>query len=208
MFTENKYKTWYDKIVGEARVRIRITGEIYEKHHIIPKSLGGGNEKSNLVHLTHREHFTCHRLLVKMTEGEDKRRMSYALWMMASCKRVVTAHQYALAKRALVETGRQIKHTDEFKANMSKRHKGKIVTAETRAKIGAKTLSRDRMFGRYELSYSNGSVIEVIDLQTFCKNNKMNYSTLSQLANGTYKHKSKLDFTIKKTGYVLVPRNH
>lgn len=41
-----------------------------EKHHIIPKSLGGSNEPSNLVILTAREHFIAHLLLSKMySEG-------------------------------------------------------------------------------------------------------------------------------------------
>lgn len=29
----------------------------FEKHHILPKSLGGTNDKENLVKLTAREHF-------------------------------------------------------------------------------------------------------------------------------------------------------
>jgi hypothetical protein len=41
--------------------------------------LGGSNEKENLVELTAREHFVCHWLLIKMTEGEDRSKMLYAL---------------------------------------------------------------------------------------------------------------------------------
>ena len=37
-----------------------------EKHHIIPRSLGGSDSVDNLVKLTAREHFLCHWLLVKM----------------------------------------------------------------------------------------------------------------------------------------------
>jgi hypothetical protein len=37
-----------------------------ETHHIIPRSLGGTNDKENLVDLTAREHFICHLLLTKM----------------------------------------------------------------------------------------------------------------------------------------------
>ncbi len=39
-----------------------------ERHHIMPKSLGGSNNKSNLINLTAREHFVCHWLLTKMVE--------------------------------------------------------------------------------------------------------------------------------------------
>jgi len=37
-----------------------------ERHHIIPKSLGGNNDHENLVVLWYREHYIAHRLLVKM----------------------------------------------------------------------------------------------------------------------------------------------
>ena len=41
----------------------------YEVHHIVPRCLGGGNEKENLVNLPPREHFIVHQLLAKMHGG-------------------------------------------------------------------------------------------------------------------------------------------
>lgn len=38
-------------------------GKYYEKHHIIPKWMGGSDKKENLVLLTAREHYLCHYLL-------------------------------------------------------------------------------------------------------------------------------------------------
>jgi len=35
----------------------------YERHHILPRSLGGSNDPQNLVKLTVREHYIAHRLL-------------------------------------------------------------------------------------------------------------------------------------------------
>jgi 5-methylcytosine-specific restriction endonuclease McrA len=35
-----------------------------EIHHILPKSLGGSNDKSNLVELTAREHYIVHMLIM------------------------------------------------------------------------------------------------------------------------------------------------
>ena len=37
-----------------------------EKHHIIPKCIGGTDDSSNLVVLTAREHFIAHQLLAMM----------------------------------------------------------------------------------------------------------------------------------------------
>jgi hypothetical protein len=41
--------------------------------------MGGTDEKDNLTYLTAREHFICHWLLVKMTEGQARSKMIYAL---------------------------------------------------------------------------------------------------------------------------------
>lgn len=65
-----------------------------ESHHIIPRSLGGSNKKSNLVNLTAREHFICHLLLVKIfekrkvynfnfdNEKQALKKMSYGIYSM------------------------------------------------------------------------------------------------------------------------------
>jgi hypothetical protein len=82
IFIDNKYTHWYNSIITSAATRNFTDGRYLEKHHIIPKSLGGTNKKSNLVFLTAREHFICHRLLTKMTEGIYKRKMFYAQNMM------------------------------------------------------------------------------------------------------------------------------
>ena len=63
---------------GQERV---IEGYV-EKHHIVPKSLGGSNLSSNISRLTPREHFVAHILLIKLTTGRDLRKMCYALHKM------------------------------------------------------------------------------------------------------------------------------
>jgi hypothetical protein len=73
----NKYSKLYYKITDNAKQR---TTEGYtERHHITPQSMGGSNDTANLVELTAREHFICHWLLIKMTEGKDRSKMLYAL---------------------------------------------------------------------------------------------------------------------------------
>lgn len=83
------YKNIYYKIIKNAKKETengnRCIG-YFEKHHILPKSLGGSNDKNNLVKLTAREHFICHWLLVKMYDkGTTERyKMLCALWRMQS----------------------------------------------------------------------------------------------------------------------------
>lgn len=73
----NKYENWYNNITTNAKAR-NLSGYT-ERHHIIPKSLGGNDTKENLVDLTAREHFICHWLLIKIYSGEAKSKMVYAL---------------------------------------------------------------------------------------------------------------------------------
>jgi hypothetical protein len=57
------YKKIYEFII--ERAKNRSLNCYVEKHHIIPKCLGGLNNKDNIIKLTAKEHFICHRLLVE-----------------------------------------------------------------------------------------------------------------------------------------------
>lgn len=83
MFNDSKYTEIYYKIIGAALAR---TPNAYvERHHIIPKSLGGADEPNNIVKLTAKEHFICHRLLTKMvSDPQHQIKMHNAVWMMQS----------------------------------------------------------------------------------------------------------------------------
>jgi hypothetical protein len=82
IFIDNKYTHWYYSIISNALSRQSLS--YTEKHHIIPKSLGGDNSLSNLVRLTPKEHFVCHRLLTKMVlEETAKIKMHNAVFQMS-----------------------------------------------------------------------------------------------------------------------------
>ena len=97
------YKAIYYKIIENAKKETengnRHVG-YYEKHHILPKSLGGTNNKENLVKLTAREHFLCHWLLVKMYDKGtiERNKMLCAFWRMQSVnnihKRYINSRAY------------------------------------------------------------------------------------------------------------------
>lgn len=79
MFVDNKYTTWYWSIISNAKSLNRSRRQGYfERHHIIPKSLGGTDLAENLVLLTAREHYVCHLLLTKMLDGNHKDLMVFA----------------------------------------------------------------------------------------------------------------------------------
>jgi len=79
IFIDNKYTKWYLQLIKNAKTK---KYKIFEKHHIIPQSLGGSNKSENIVNLSLREHYIAHLLLVKMLTGENKHKMLYALHRM------------------------------------------------------------------------------------------------------------------------------
>lgn len=80
IFNQSKYTRWYYAIIQKLAITDRRRkGEV---HHILPRSLGGGDEPENLVKLTGHDHAWCHWLLTKMTTGEDRSKMIYAFNMM------------------------------------------------------------------------------------------------------------------------------
>ena len=155
IFIDNKYTTIYYSIINNAhqqnRKKLKRSHSnyiYYEKHHIIPKSLNGSNLKDNLVLLIAREHFICHWLLIKMTDGQAKHKMIYALNGMRrdSSNQLryntkITARVYASLRGKLVVSdttrakmkGRVV--SDETRAKLSVIHKGKTISSETRAKL-------------------------------------------------------------------------
>ena len=96
------YSNVYNKII-DARISIPAVGLI-EKHHIVPRSLGGGNEKTNIVSLTPREHFICHHLLARIHGCP----MWAAYFLMSNPKTnsargvKVTSRQYQTARKNFV----------------------------------------------------------------------------------------------------------
>jgi hypothetical protein len=103
LFIQNKYYNWYYQIIDNTRSK---TYDDYsEVHHIVPDSLGGSDDPSNLVRLSFREHFMCHWLLIKFVKDpKDKAKMSYALqcmtWINNKNGRIVASWQFEVAKRA------------------------------------------------------------------------------------------------------------
>lgn len=65
MFLDNKYTILYMKLVSTPDTECYV-----ERHHIIPSSLGGTNDASNIISISARKHFLCHYLLIKMIKVE------------------------------------------------------------------------------------------------------------------------------------------
>lgn len=69
------YAKHYWTLIDRARNR-RLTGRGIERHHILPKCMGGGNEDANIAWLRPEEHYVAHLLLARM--HQDSRKLAYA----------------------------------------------------------------------------------------------------------------------------------
>jgi hypothetical protein len=58
----------YQLLIAKAKARVCPEGYV-ERHHILPRALGGSDDSSNLVALTAKEHFVAHVLLAKIHGG-------------------------------------------------------------------------------------------------------------------------------------------
>lgn len=74
------YKEFIQNIL-ETRGRFNCGDEYHERHHIVPKCIGGTNDEENLIDLFAREHFEAHRLLA--LENQDNNDLVYAWSCMA-----------------------------------------------------------------------------------------------------------------------------
>jgi len=70
------YSRIYESIIEKAKTR-KLEGYV-EKHHIIPKCIGGPDKIENIVELTAREHFLCHLLLCEIYPEHKK--LVNAVW--------------------------------------------------------------------------------------------------------------------------------
>lgn len=140
MFLVNRYKRVYDALVMRALTRTSLEG-YKERHHVLPKALGGSNKKSNIVLLTAREHYVAHLCLVRCTIGDARFKMICAAKQIAKCSkglhvnsRIYESLRKEHAKEmSLRRTG--MKFSDQHRANLSQSHMGYVMPAAQRAKI-------------------------------------------------------------------------
>ena len=89
-------------------------GENYhERHHIVPRCLGGTDDEDNLIDLYPKEHFEAHRLLAE--ENPENEKLTFAWWIMSTKssttndRYICTPEEYASAKIALSNAQSKVK---------------------------------------------------------------------------------------------------
>lgn len=123
------YIAIYSRLIRRSKRRI-LENDIYtEKHHIIPKCLGGSGNSWNIAILTAEEHYIAHLLLVKIFPDNDK--LVFAAKMLATANRYQGTRcnnkLYGWLKRRFneINTKSRVPRTDEVKAKISNSMKGR-----------------------------------------------------------------------------------
>jgi hypothetical protein len=132
------YHRIYKQLINKAAERT-ISG-YKERHHIIPKCMGGNNDKDNIVDLTAREHFVAHMLLCKIYP--DNKSLVYALWAFVHWGRTsgdvkrfykISSRQYSVIRELYSKVNKggwdnpkrkKWTHTVESKRKISESKKG------------------------------------------------------------------------------------
>jgi len=139
------YKRVYEELIerGVKRGWTKKTASCYtERHHIVPKSMGGSNDSENLVELTAREHYIAHWLLYKVYKTKEMACAWNATTMDRDGSRKLTSRQFERARIIASENMKGENHpcwgvklSEERKKAVGDFHRGKKMSDETRAKM-------------------------------------------------------------------------
>lgn len=165
------YQRHYNTLIERARYREAV-GYV-ERHHVVPRCMGGGDEKSNIVALTPEEHFVAHQLLVRI--HPETKGLAIAVWRMTFGKNHESSKRYGWLRRKHSEAIGEVigkywrnrkrndfselhrqrissaqigkkrgEHSPEHKSKLSEAHKGKKLTEEHREKLAIAKLGIKR----------------------------------------------------------------
>jgi len=139
------YKKIYKNLILKVRKenRQKGTGLYYEKHHILPKCLGGLDDVKNYVLLNAKEHFIAHKLLTKMFPRNISIARAFNLMThMNKNKYSLSSRDYAYA----VELYRSCPVSEETKEKIRQHgNKGRKFSQEFKDKI-SKTMKKKELF--------------------------------------------------------------
>lgn len=210
MSTILHYKQRYDKLIHHYRNTL--CEGYMEKHHVVPKCMGGGDEMENMILLPLRAHYLAHYLLTKAYPGNNKLYHAFAAMSLhgKNHKRTFTSKQYEKMRKARsnaltgIPRPEHVKQklrkpkankenyykpkTEAHKANISKANKGKKKTAEHVAKLvaarRASQESRTAFFEAKKQEIVHDYKQSGLTRSEYSKSRDINYNTLKKYLRG------------------------
>lgn len=163
----------------------------YETHHILPRSLGGSDSESNLIHVSTRVHYLCHWLLAKSTNSPQ---MIHAFHMMSTGRRY-NSRGYATSKAM---KSKLMKEDNPMYSDESRKKQGLAMIKQIH-KVRPKGLDTsmnrsDTLFGNersavrnYKVTSPDGEIFLIGNMRKFCRENSLNQTCMIRVC------KEKLD---------------
>jgi len=149
------YERIYFELINKAKGREIIAKQYYEKHHILPKCMGGNNSLENIVKLTYREHILAHWMLYRIYPTNRSLANAFHIMIFGRLRKrnesakVISLRVLQEAKEAKVNARKGTFHKDSTRQKMKgKRGRLKVKRAptseETRNKMRLAKLGRKR----------------------------------------------------------------
>lgn len=153
------YQNHYERLIEKAKNR-SFSGYT-ERHHVIPKCMGGSNDIDNLVDLTPEEHYVAHQLLAKiypsnrdlvfsmhmLTFDKHGNRLNNKMfgWVRRKMSKAISEMNKANAKdrtrkAGLTQRGKIL--SDDHKRKLAEAGHRRVQTQETRKKQSVAALNR------------------------------------------------------------------
>ena len=136
------YKKHYDKLI--ERAKFREINCYVERHHIIPKCMGGNNKKENIAMLTAEEHYVAHQLLYKMYPANPKLLLAVKMMSVSGGTVIRNNKMFSWIRKKvsvlMQEIGRPpsqkgVAKTAEHKRKIGNSQKGKLISEESKTKM-------------------------------------------------------------------------
>ena len=130
----------YDEFITDRFNKQPSNHKYFERHHIVPKSLGGTNDKKNIIRLTASDHYFAHLCLAKIYGGNQWSSIICMTKMLISKNRSKETSLFAKRKMVSVAREKSAKHKSELykgKLTRSKRPVFKIMHTDGRFAEGS-----------------------------------------------------------------------
>lgn len=113
-----KYQEIYNNLINRALCRI---SEGYvEKHHIVPRCLGGTDAKENIVSLYPEEHYLAHQLLVKIHPTNVHLANAAMIMTIHNTEARMNNKLFGWLRKKASELAKGVPKSEETKAKMRK----------------------------------------------------------------------------------------
>lgn len=124
------YKKHYDLLIDRAKHRTLT--DYVERHHVIPRCMGGNDDSGNIVRLTPEEHYVVHQLLAKIYPGIN----GLVLASIRMARQCTGRRAYGWLRRRYAAWRKGRKESPESKAKRAASKAGYKHSEETKRRIG------------------------------------------------------------------------